>query len=198
VHPMPQEKTFDLSLKETNFTTEDFHIIFIRYSKPILSFIYSMIQDRSQAEELCQETFMRALMKLKNKDENASLSTWLFGIAHNVIREAVKRKYRILHTAAPLDPLTEKIISTATRPDQQLIAAELNSRIQDALQTLKESQRMVFILKIIHKLKYEEIAAITGTSISKIKTDLHRARLEMRQKLHSYLSGNSIETRGGM
>lgn len=198
MHSISQDKPVRLPLSKTDSgeefprpTVETFHAIFVRYSKSVLSFIYSMIRDRSHAEELCQETFIRAFRKLDSKSKDTSLSTWLFGIANNVVREAVKRKYRNLRQAAPMDPLAEQADTAAARPDQQLISAELHGRIRSALWMLTESQRLVFILKIIHQLKYEEIAHITGASITKLKTDLHRARMEMRQNLHQYLSGDS-------
>ncbi len=172
---------------------ERFQTIFNRYSKSILSFIYSMIRDRPCAEELCQETFVRALRKLESRNDHTALSTWLFGIAYNVVREAVKDKYRNLRRVALDGPILQKLETSAIRPDQQLISRELHGRIHDALASLTEDQRLVFVLKIIHKQKYEEIACITGSSIAKLKTDLHRARLEMRQKLHPYLHGRQPE-----
>jgi RNA polymerase sigma-70 factor, ECF subfamily len=152
VHPMPQDKLLNLSLSKTASTMETFHAIFIRHSKSVLSFIYSMLQDKSQAEELCQETFIRAFRKLDSKDENTALSTWLFGIAHNVVREAVKRKYRSSRNVALSDPLADRIDPAAVRPDRRLITAELHNRIQDALWTLTEDQRLAFVLKIIPEL----------------------------------------------
>ncbi len=174
-------------------TAENFHEVFVRYSKPVLSFIGAMIQDRSQAEELCQETFIRALRNLGSRTGRASLSTWLFGIARNVIREAVKSRYRDLRRAAALeDPAAGRPGTVSIGADQQLIAAELSRRITDSLGMLGEDQRLVFILRVLHEFKYEEIAGITGFSVSKLKSDLHRARLEMRQRLQPYLHGKNV------
>ena len=146
---------------------------------------------------MCQETFIRALRKLDSRDKNTILSTWLFGIARNVVREAIKQKYRDLRHTAFSAPKRERIDISAIPPEQQLMSAELHNRIQDALQTLPDDQRLVFVLKMIHKLKYAEIAYITGASVSKLKTDLHRARMEMRQNLNSYLYGDHAGMRGG-
>jgi RNA polymerase sigma-70 factor, ECF subfamily len=169
--------------------TENFHDFFIRYSKPVLSFIYAMIQDRSRSEELCQETFVRAFQKLDSRNDHGSPSSWLFGIARNVIREAMKNKGRSLRQVALDDPLTKKLDTGLISADQRLISEELHNRIRNSLAMLTEDQRFVFILKLIHQLKYEEIADITGSSIPKLKVDLHRARLEMRRNLQSYLQG---------
>ena len=194
MHPLPQDSQLAPNNPGENFprpAPESLRDIFVRYSRPVLSFIYSMLRDRSQAEELCQETFVRALRKLDSRDPHTAPSAWIFGIAHNVVREAVKHKYRKFRHAAPYDQLTEDIDSGAVPADQQLLSAELGNRIHQALGKLTGDQRLVFVLKLIHKLKYEEIAYITGASTSKLKTDLHRARAEMRQNLQSYLHGGN-------
>jgi RNA polymerase sigma-70 factor, ECF subfamily len=64
----------------------------------------------------------------------------------------------------------------------------LTEAIRKALIALDEDKRTVFSLKIFHEKSYEEISAITGHSIGKLKTDLHRARLEMRKRIAPYLS----------
>src|SRR2546430_11241358 len=65
---------------------ESFRLIFERYSRPVLSFIYDQVGNRELAEELAQETFVRAYRNLHALREEAKLSTWLFGIAKNVTR----------------------------------------------------------------------------------------------------------------
>ncbi|HZF37949.1 MAG TPA: sigma factor-like helix-turn-helix DNA-binding protein, partial [Blastocatellia bacterium] len=73
-------------------------------------------------------------------------------------------------------------------PDGALLDRELTETIRKALVALDEDKRIVFSLKIFHEKSYEEISAITGHSIGKLKTDLHRARLEMRKRIAPYLS----------
>ena len=71
-----------------------FHAIFNRYGKPVHAFIFNLLGDRGSAEELTQETFCRAFRRLRSMRKETELSTWLFGIARNVVREAIKGKYR--------------------------------------------------------------------------------------------------------
>jgi len=174
-----------------------FHAVFIRYSKPVLSFIYSQLGNRAHAEELTQETFIRAYQRLFSMHGNTQLSTWLFGIARNVVREAIKEKYRDQRKVELDQPLSRTLRDIRTGPDQQLIAGELNLKIQKALAALSEDHRVVFVLKVLHRMRYKEISRITGASIGKLKTDLHRARLEMRQRLVPYLSEQTAGKRGG-
>jgi RNA polymerase sigma-70 factor (ECF subfamily) len=124
------------------------------------------------------------------------LSTWLFGIARNVVREAVKEKYRARRKIALDDDVSAELQDSRVAPDQDLFKVELNRTIRKALASLPEDYRVVFVLKIVHQMRYDQISAITGASIGKLKTDLHRARIEMRQKLLPYLGEGVLGSRG--
>jgi RNA polymerase sigma-70 factor (ECF subfamily) len=71
-------------------------------------------------------------------------------------------------------------------PVEGLLNKELNALIRRSLAALDEDKRLVFTLKVLHQCSYEEIAAITGFSLAKLKTDLHRARAEMRKRIRPY------------
>ena len=73
---------------------EAFQLIFTRYGRPILSFIQNLVQNRALAEELAQETFVRAYRHLGGLRDDRHLSTWLFGIARNVVRESAREHRR--------------------------------------------------------------------------------------------------------
>ena len=75
-----------------------FEQIFYRFAKPVMSFICSMIGELALAEDLTQETFVRAFQNIHSRRTESRVSTWLFGIAHNVVREAVRQKYRGLRS----------------------------------------------------------------------------------------------------
>ncbi|MEJ7618239.1 MAG: sigma-70 family RNA polymerase sigma factor [Pyrinomonadaceae bacterium] len=79
---------------------EAFRFIFERYARPIISFIYDMIGKQEAAEELAQETFVRAFKNLGSLQSDAQLSTWLFGIAKNVTREALRAPPKRKHCRA--------------------------------------------------------------------------------------------------
>src|SRR5215471_5707868 len=82
----------DLVARACQGDHEAFRLIFERYSRPVLSFIYDLVGDRDLAEELAQETFVRAYRSLKSLREETKLSTWLFGIAKNVSRESLRAR----------------------------------------------------------------------------------------------------------
>lgn len=166
-----------------------FHIIFNRYGRPILSFINDLVQNRDLAEELAQETFVRAYRNLTGLKDEARLSTWLFGIARNVVRESARQTRKDGRHIALDEPESLSLESNEVWPEGAMLDRELNETIQRALLALDEDKRLVFSLKIFHEKSYEEISAITGHSIGKLKTDLHRARAEMRKRIAPYLSG---------
>jgi RNA polymerase sigma-70 factor (ECF subfamily) len=71
-------------------------------------------------------------------------------------------------------------------PVEGVLSKELNEMIRRSLAELDEDKRLVFTLKVLHQCSYEEIAEITGFTLAKLKTDLHRARAEMRRRIGSY------------
>lgn len=164
-----------------------FRLIFERYSRPIISFIYDMVGERALAEDLTQETFVRAYKSLPVLRDEARLSTWLFGIAKNVARESIRGRRRDDDKVGLDESRAVEVCDGARSPAHQLLDKELNGVIQRALGALDEDKRLVFTLKIFQQRSYEEIAEITGFSIGKLKTDLHRARAEMRRRIGPYL-----------
>jgi RNA polymerase sigma-70 factor (ECF subfamily) len=164
-----------------------FHVIFNRYGRPVLSFINNLVQNRELAEELAQETFVRAYRNLGGLRDELRLSTWLFGIARNVVREAMRQTRKDEMKIGLDEPESLRLEAKTVLPEGAMLDRELTETIQQALLSLDEDKRVVFSLKIFHEKSYEEISAITGHSIGKLKTDLHRARLQMRKRIAPYL-----------
>lgn len=169
---------------------EAFRLIFERYGRPIISFIYDMVGQRDLAEELTQETFVRAYKNIGGLRDETKLSTWLFGIAKNVARESIRARYKDDGKVGIDDDRVMELSDNNLLPDGALLNKELNGVIQSALGSLDEDKRLVFSLKVFQQRSYEEIAEITGFSIPKLKTDLHRARTEMRRRIRPYLGVN--------
>ena len=167
---------------------EAFRLIFELYSRPVLGFLYDLVSQRDLAEELTQETFVRAYHNLKELRDDARFSTWLFGIGRNVAREALRLRRRDNQDPVKDDEFMQQQEDTGNvSPAEQLLEKELNLAIETALRSLDEDKRVVFALKAFHQRSYHEIAEITGFSLGKVKTDLHRARVEMRRRIRPYL-----------
>ena len=176
----------DLVSRVCQGDADAFRLIFERYSRPIISFIYDMVNDRGLAEELTQETFVRAFRAIHTMRAETKLSTWLFGIARNVARESLRARVRANNHVDLADKSVMDLSDDKPAPVDGLLNKELNGLIRRSLAALDEDKRLVFTLKVLHQCSYEEIAAITGFSLAKLKTDLHRARAEMRKKISPY------------
>jgi RNA polymerase sigma-70 factor, ECF subfamily len=176
----------DLVTRVCQGDSEAFRLIFERYSRPVISFTFDLVNDRALAEELTQETFVRAYRAIRTMRKDTKLSTWLFGIARNVARESLRARARAKSHVDLADKSVMDLSDHKPEPVDGLLNKELNEVIRRSLAALDEDKRLVFTLKVLHQCSYEEIASITGFSIAKLKTDLHRARAEMRRRISPY------------
>ena len=151
--------------------SEAFRHIFDRWSRPLISFVYDMVGDRALAEDLTQETFVRAYKYLGALRDESKFSTWLFSIARNVAREHLRCAHSRSRKVALDDELVLELPDENPTPAGALLDKELNGVVQHALATLDEDKRLVFTLKVFQQRSYEEIAEITGFSVPKVKTD---------------------------
>ncbi|HEX8707648.1 MAG TPA: RNA polymerase sigma factor [Pyrinomonadaceae bacterium] len=166
---------------------EAFRLIFERYAQRIVSFVFHLVGSYELAEELAQETFIRAYRNMERLRDASKLSSWLFGIAHNVVRESYPARQKE-HRRVPIDdPLVGETRDEQPSLDGQLLGKELEQLVTGILEKLTEDQRLVFTLKVFQQRSYEEIAEITGFSIPNVKTVLHRARVEVQRRMHPFL-----------
>lgn len=182
----------DLIARVREGDNEAFHLIFQRFAKPILRFVFYMVNDRALAEDICQETFVRAYLNIRSLREETRLSTWLFGIARNVARESLRRNRRDIHRVE--FEQASRLIDGRPSPANRLLDSEMRQLVRRALGELSEDQRTVFTLKIYEQQSYEEIAEITGFSIPKVRNDLYRARAEMRSRLGAFFEREGRNT----
>jgi RNA polymerase sigma-70 factor (ECF subfamily) len=166
---------------------EAFRHLFDRWARPVVSFVYDMVGDRALAEDLTQETFVRAYKYLRALRDETKFSTWLFSIAKNVAREHLRSAHSRSKKVDLDDETVLELRDERPTPAGALLDKELNGVVRHALGALDEDKRLVFTLKIFQQRSYEEIAEITGFSVPKVKTDLHRARTEMRRRMSPYL-----------
>lgn len=166
---------------------EAFRLIFERYARPVLSFIYDIVGQRDLAEELTQETFVRAYKNLNGVRDETKLASWLFGIGRNVAREAIRARRRESQNVLEADFSDRRFESEQLSPAEDLLHKELNLAMHGALALLDEDRRVVFVLKVFRQCSYQEIVEVTGFTLAKVKTDLHRARVEVRRRMGPFL-----------
>jgi RNA polymerase sigma factor (sigma-70 family) len=141
-----------------------------------------MMGHRHDAEDVVQETFLRALRAVSGFEEDRALRPWLLGIAANRCRTALSRRSR---RPAPAESAIETVDPRSGLSDPDDLAGELGR----ALERLRPDYRTVFTLYHEQGLPYEEIGVVLGRPIGTIKTWLHRARAEMAV----YLSRRGVE-----
>ena len=152
-----------------------FEALFARYSQPLVSLLARMVPDRGRAEELAQEVFVRVYKARERYEPKAKFSTWLFGIAHNLALNELDRAYR--RRERPLEPAHESSYEDpAPGIEAQLDAKRVAERLEHGLLELPARQRAAITLRSERGLGYQEIAAAMGTSVSSVKSLLHRAR----------------------
>ena len=164
-----------------------FRLIFEQHHRFVFRFLYGMVGDRRLAEELTQETFMQAYKNIWTLHEEAKLLSWLCGIGRHVALHSLRSRTGKNQWIGIDDQEIAELKDAQPTPETRMLNTELRVVIHDALAALDEDKREVFILKVLQQMSYEEIAEVTGFSIPKLKTDLHRAKAQMRRLIRPYL-----------
>ncbi len=163
-----------------------------RYERPVFSLIYRMVRDRSLAEDLAQETFIRAFNAIGSYNVSFKFSNWIFKIANNHTIDHLRR--RKLDTvsihgsphATTQDEINQSrlvVESGDENPLELMVHRELGGQIESAIGDLREEYRTVILLRHVEGYAYEEIAEIMELPLGTVKTYLHRARNELKDKL---------------
>jgi RNA polymerase sigma-70 factor (ECF subfamily) len=167
-----------------------FQRIYDLFSRKVLNFIYRMVASKEEAEDLTQETFVTVYQKLGSLKDNAKFEPWLFRIARNNVYQKYRRR---VPTTVSVDARDEEghsaaeLVDERKNPQESFQAGELERVVHKVIIGLPEKYREVFILSAIHNLSYQEIADIVGRSLASVKTDIHRARLQVRTQVKDYL-----------
>lgn len=141
------------------------------YSYPIFKYILLMVHNYQQAEDLTQETFVKAYKNMQAYKGDSSPKTWLFRIAHNVTIDYLRKR-------KPLTMMKEIFHlkkDSGKQPDELMVMKENSKELYLALNGLKDSYREVIILRKIKGFSTVETAAILNWTESKVKATLHRA-----------------------
>jgi RNA polymerase sigma-70 factor (ECF subfamily) len=163
-----------------------------RYARPIFALIFRMVRDRELAEDLSQETFIKALNAIESYRPEFKFSSWIFKIANNAAIDHLRR--RELDTlsldGSPHAETPEAMQATALQigarqesPLDTVEAKELGGAIEVAIARLRPEYRSCILLRHVEGRAYEEIAEILDLPLGTVKTYIHRARNELRQAL---------------
>jgi RNA polymerase sigma-70 factor, ECF subfamily len=163
-----------------------------RYERPVFALLYRMVRDRELAEDLAQETFVKALNAIDSYRPEFKFSSWIFKIANNAAIDHLRR--RELDTlsldGSPHAETPEAMQATALQigarqesPLDAVEARELGGAIEAAIGRLRPEYRSCILLRHVEGRAYEEIAEILDLPLGTVKTYIHRARNELRLAL---------------
>lgn len=159
-----------------------------------------MLLNPQDAEDVLQETYLKAMRALPNFEGRSSLTTWLYRIAVNEALMLMRRRRPEVSLSAPGDNGEEEepaedlqIVDWGHLPESELLSGEVRRHIGEAVERLPQTLRVVFLLRDVEGLSIEETAAALDISQAAVKTRLLRARLRLREILSSYFHERMAE-----
>ena len=162
------------------------------YSDIIYRVVMRMLENPQDAEDVLQETFIKAFRGLKNFDGRSKLSTWLYRIATNEALMVLRRGHK--DTVSIDEPFQEEedldeprqIVDWCCMPEEELMTSEARRYLDHAIDSLSPSLRVVFVLRDLEGLSTAEAGEVLNLSETAVKTRLSRARLRLRESLSGY------------
>jgi len=164
-----------------NGDTAAFEQLFYKHQERVYSTALRMMSNQEDAQDLTQEIFVKAYQNIRKFNFRSAFSTWLYRLAVNMcIDELRKRK------SANTMPLEEAISQAdANTPEDYAISRDTERQVWNAINSLKEKERAIIILRDIEGLSYKEIAEVFRCSLGRVKSRLHEARQKLKTILET-------------
>ncbi len=163
------------------------------YSSQIYQLALKMVNNKQDAEDVLQNTFIKAFQHVANFEGRSSISTWLYRIAANEALMMIrKRRPEITEADSQLandetsDITPLEFIDWGRLPEEELLSSESKRQLDQAIENLPEKLRIVFLLRDVEGLSIQETAQSLDLSETNVKTRLLRARLRLREALATY------------
>jgi RNA polymerase sigma-70 factor, ECF subfamily len=169
-----------------------FREIVQRYQRAVFGVIVRVVRDQARAEELAQDTFVKAFRALHTYDTGRRFAAWLLTVAHHVAIDEVRKGALDTVSLEALTPVMEDgsrifEIPDVKAPTPAALAerGELAQALHTAISRLRPEYRELVSLKYEQELEYEDIVEITGLPVGTVKSSLHRARKELSEQLQA-------------
>jgi RNA polymerase sigma-70 factor (ECF subfamily) len=172
-----------------------FRDLYDLYASRVLNFCFRLTGSRETAEEVTQETFISIFKNIASLKDVSRFEPWLFMIARNFIYQAYRKRRTPAVSIDETDEDHREIVHLEAEggsPEDLVLDGELRAVAQRIIDSLGLKYREVFILAVIEGFSYQEVADMLGRKIQSVKTDIHRARLMIRNQLARYLKEGKI------
>jgi RNA polymerase sigma-70 factor (ECF subfamily) len=141
------------------------------------------IGDATEAEDVVQEAFVQAYLKLSSFQRTSAFYTWLYRIAFNTAVSRKRRKRVVTSVDTSREQTGEEPLDRGEAPDKPLLRAEQAVQVQAALDLLSDEHSAILVLREVDGLEYEEIGQVLDINVGTVRSRLHRARMALREKL---------------
>jgi RNA polymerase sigma-70 factor, ECF subfamily len=165
---------------------EAFRLLVERYSRTIFRLTYRMTGNEQDAEDMVQETFLRAFRQIESYDSRAGFGTWLFRIATNCSLDLLRKRGVRRESQEPGfedDGRKMELPSTAPSPERLAMSGQIRRRLRVALAQLSPAERAAFILRHFEGVPIDEISRALGHSNSAARQSVFRAAAKLRRAL---------------
>ena len=169
-----------------------FAALYAQHGGRIYRFLRDLLGDAALAADATQETFVRAFRQTDSFDAGRSVVPWLFGIARNVSLEMRRARYRASRVISPSNEEGDAPEPRAGGcPESELLGREALRIASAAMEKLSVDRKAMLLLRLDHSLSYDEIAALMGFSVAKVKVEIFRAREVLRVAMADYERGGA-------
>jgi RNA polymerase sigma-70 factor (ECF subfamily) len=169
-----------------------FRVLVERHSRSLFSLAYRMTGNEQDAEDVVQESLLRAYRKLEDFDERATFRTWLYRITVNCSLDLVRSRKRRSESARPADPELEDPMqsfpSPGPTPDRVAMSEQARHRIVEAMEELTEAEKTAFVLRHYHGMRIDEVSRVLGCRPGAAKNCVFRAVQKLRRSLQPLVS----------
>ncbi len=172
--------------------TDAFRVLVERHSRALFRLAFRMTGNEQDAEDVVQESFLRAFRQLAKFDERASFGTWLYRIATNCSLDHVRSRKRRSENLAPVDAEMEDPImalpSGDPTPERLSLSGEVRERVAEAMRELSPTERTAFVLRHFEGMRIEEVSRVLDCQPGAAKHSVFRAVQKLRRALEPLVS----------
>ncbi len=157
-----------------------------KYMKRVVSIAWGIVRNADDAEDLAQEAFVKAFQTIERFKPGEPFGPWIYRIVTNLALDVLKHRQRFRHEELTDSHPAER----ATSADLPAVSNELARRIDAAIESLPEMQRVVARLYLVEYFEHAEIAAMTGLTEGTVRSHLSLARAKLRDRLSDLYGGS--------